>query len=346
MKHIVICSDGTWNRPEKDVIKDLPTNVLRFARSINPVTEQGTAQQVFYDWGVGSYYDNLSGGITGKGVMKNIQDAYRYIIQNYTAGDKLFLFGFSRGAYTVRSLCGLINNCGILKREHANRVEDAFTIYRKGGTQNKPSGETSVNFRKKYSHSSREVFFVGVWDTVGALGIPISFLGLFEDRDEFYDTKLGKNVRVARHALAIDERREDFMPSIWDPVPGLDLKQTWFCGYHSDVGGGLKPDDNGYLASNIPMQWMANQASQFGLELELHWTKATPSSQLPKLNPSKRHFYRLRGEHMRSIAHGKGTVSIHQSVKDRFEKDKRYAKNAENLRDYVEKYGWPNECEK
>ena len=104
MKHIVICSDGTWNRPEKDVIKDLPTNVLRFARSINPVTEQGTAQQVFYDWGVGSYHDNLSGGITGKGVMKNIQDAYRYIIQNYTAGDKLFLFGFSRGAYTVRSL--------------------------------------------------------------------------------------------------------------------------------------------------------------------------------------------------------------------------------------------------
>ena len=109
-KRIVICADGTWNRPEKDPQKEWPTNVLRMARAIKPVADDGVVQQVFYDWGVGSYHDVLYAGITGQGVQKNIMDAYRYIVQNYTPGDELFFFGFSRGAYTVRSLCGMINN--------------------------------------------------------------------------------------------------------------------------------------------------------------------------------------------------------------------------------------------
>ena len=104
MKRIVICADGTWNRPEKDLKKDHPTNVLKLARAIKPVDSQSTHQQVFYDWGVGSYYDPLIGGATGRGINKNILDNYRYIVQNYAPGDELFLFGFSRGP-TLFAVC-------------------------------------------------------------------------------------------------------------------------------------------------------------------------------------------------------------------------------------------------
>ena len=116
-KRIVVCADGTWNRPEKNLKEDVPTNVIRLARAVSPVAGDGMPQQVFYDWGLGSYHDEWSAGTMGSGIHKNIMDGYRYIVQNYSPGDELFLFGFSRGAYTVRSLCGLINNCGILKRQ-------------------------------------------------------------------------------------------------------------------------------------------------------------------------------------------------------------------------------------
>lgn len=118
MKRIVICADGTWNRPEKDP-EDQPTNVLKLARAVKPVASDGIAQQVFYDWGLGSYHDTVVASTTGRGINKNIMGNYRYLVQNYAPGDEIYLFGFSRGSYTVRSLCGLINNCGILKRPDA-----------------------------------------------------------------------------------------------------------------------------------------------------------------------------------------------------------------------------------
>lgn len=127
MKHIVICADGTWQSPESDTA----THVLRLAESVAPVSASGVPQVVYYDWGVGSDGDRLSGGITGKGIDKNIQDCYRFVVHNYAPGDALYLFGFSRGAYTVRSLAGLIRNCGILRPEHAPSVTidvRSFTI--------------------------------------------------------------------------------------------------------------------------------------------------------------------------------------------------------------------------
>ena len=165
-KRIVICADGTWNRPEEDLKRDFPTNVLKLARAIQPVASDGLPQQVFYDWGVGSYYDKVVGGAIGRGLHKNIMDDYRYIVQNYEPDDELYLFGFSRGAYTIRSLCGLINNCGILKRPDANLIQKAFDLYKKPGKVNKPDGANSVAFRDQHCHPSRKVKFVGVWDTV------------------------------------------------------------------------------------------------------------------------------------------------------------------------------------
>lgn len=338
-KRIVVCADGTWNRPEKDLKKDFPTNVLKFARAIEPVAKDGLDQQVFYDWGVGSYYDSTIGGITGRGVHKNIMDGYRYIIQNYSDGDEIYLFGFSRGAYTVRSLCGLINNCGILQRQHANRVEQAFELYKKPGATNAPKGKNSISFRESYAHPSRSIKFVGVWDTVGAMGIPISFLGMFEDSDEFYDTKLGSNVSIARHALAIDEQRSDFAPTIWAPKQGIDIKQVWFSGVHSDIGGGYKPDSNNLVASSAPMQWMAREASSSGLSFEPHLLAADNGAGLASLNKSRRTFYRLKKKYLRPIDHGLGPVLLHKTVRERWDKDTNY--RPENLVDYINAKGWP-----
>ncbi|TVL17638.1 hypothetical protein AYI92_12775 [Shewanella xiamenensis] len=338
-KRIVICADGTWNRPEKDLKVDFPTNVLRLARAISPMAADGKPQQVFYDWGVGSYYDEVIGGATGRGLHKNIMDGYRYIVQNYSLGDEIYLFGFSRGAYTVRCLCGLINNCGILKRPDARLIQQAFDHYKKSSAPFAPSGDKSVEFRQKHSHESREIKFVGVWDTVGAMGIPISFLGLFEDKDEFYDTKIGRNVRVARHALAIDEHRSDFEPTIWQLRDNMDMQQVWFAGAHSNIGGSYQPDKDGSLLSDNALSWMIAEAERFNLSLEPHLTASLHPNPLATLHDSRRSFYRIKQPYLRPLDPNVAPVLLHRSVKVRWEQDPKY--RPKNLQTYLEKYGWP-----
>ena len=337
-KRIVICADGTWNRPEKDPQKEWPTNVLRMARAIRLVADDGAVQQVFYDWGVGSYHDAMYAGITGQGLQKNIMDAYRYIVQNYTPGDELFFFGVSRGAYTVRSLCGMINNVGLLKRADANLIQMAFDHYKRGWPDYAPEGKASIAFRKKHAHgNSRGVRFVGVWDTVGAMGIPLSFLGMFENKDEFYDTKLGPNVAVARHALALNERRVDFQPTLWQPRAEVDLQQVWFVGCHSDVGGSHGPDEPaGGVLSAIPLKWMVKQASQFGLAVESHVAKGVKADPMASIHESRRTFYRLRERYSRPIEplvkykteEILVPTQIHKSVKARWDADSDYRPRA------------------
>ena len=340
-KRIVICADGTWNRPEKNLDKDFPTNVLRLARAIRPVAEDGAPQQVFYDWGVGSYYDPVMGGVLGKGLNKNIMDDYRYIVQNYAPGDAIFLFGFSRGAYTVRSLCGLINNCGILKRPEARLIEAAFAHYKRPGKAYAPRGEASKAFRMAHAHAGNRVTFAGVWDTVGALGIPFSFLGLLHKKDEFYDTKIGPNIDIARHALSIDELRSDFEPTVWQPRDGLDLKQVWFAGVHSNIGGSYAPDkETGGLLSDIPLRWVINEATQAGLTMEPHLAAGLKDRADAKLHNSRRHIYRSKRPYYRPIDHGKGDVLMHQTVKQRWDNDPKY--RPKNLVDYLDQAGgWP-----
>ncbi|MDA3791140.1 MAG: DUF2235 domain-containing protein [Desulfobacula sp.] len=154
MANIVICADGTWNRPEEDIEKDFPTNVLKLARAVEP-SAGGVKQHVFYDWGLGSYHNSVSAGTTGRGIHKNILDGYRYIVQNYDLNDHIYLFGFSRGAYTVRALSGLVNNCGILKRPDANLISKAWKIYKSPLVKNRPGGDASQLFRDNHCHPSR-----------------------------------------------------------------------------------------------------------------------------------------------------------------------------------------------
>lgn len=338
MANIVICADGTWNRPEEDLEKDHPTNVLKLARAIRP--SQGELKQhVFYDWGLGSYHNALSAGATGRGIHKNILDGYRYIVQNYAPNDNIYLFGFSRGAYTVRALSGLINNCGIIKRPDARLIMRAWEIYKHPGKDYHPDGDKARAFRRDHCHQSRRIAFVGVWDTVGALGIPFSIMGLLDAHDEFYDTKMGPNVQVARHALAIDEQREDFEPTIWTPRDGVDLKQVWFAGVHSDVGGSYPPDKkSGALASDTPLAWMLDEAKAAGLVTEPHIRDALTDGSSAPLHRSRNHVYRLKKPLHRPLIVAGKPIAIHASVKARYLADKNY--RPPQLRALVEEKGW------
>lgn len=339
MKRIVICSDGTWNKPERELKKDTPTNVLKLARAVRPMDDNGTVQTVFYDWGVGSYYDPVGGGVTGSGLQKNIEDCYRFIVHNYEPGDQLFFFGFSRGAYTVRALSGLINNCGILKKQYANLIIQAIKHYKNTTARFKPSSPLSQQFRRDHAHDSREVAFIGVWDTVGAMGIPLSIAELFSTKEDFHDRVIGKNAIKARHALGIDEIRADFEPTIWKPNGHTDLEQVWFCGVHSDIGGGYLPDENGELTALFPLGWIADEAALAGLTLENHWIIQQANTALPPINKSYKAQYRLRGKYFRPIHHNCGDTILHGSVVQRWQHDQSY--RPKNLVEYANSHVWP-----
>ncbi|MBD81477.1 MAG: hypothetical protein CL840_21340 [Crocinitomicaceae bacterium] len=335
MKRIVICFDGTWNRPERLGEKDdYPTNVLKFARGIAP-TDGGTKQVVFYDWGIGSYHAGATGGGFGKGLEKNVMDGYRFLVHNYEPNDQIYLFGFSRGAYTARSLCGMINNCSILKSSHANMIEEAFELYK--NPDHSANGDYSINWKTQNSvETQTKVHFVGVWDTVGSMGVPFSFLGFLNRKHAFYDHKIGSNISFARHALALDEIRNDFYPTIWEPKDGVDLKQVWFAGAHSDIGGGYPPDEaDKSRLSDISMKWMKKEAFDKGLKFDTDFgnVQLNPNSHL---NDSYSGMIKLLGKKQREIPDpAKIPTLLHQSVADRIQQG---YKN-KTLKKFEKKYG-------
>lgn len=255
-KNIVICSDGTWNKREKG--NERNTNIARFYDALNE--DNPSVQRVYYDPGIGTGMWKFIGGATGLGISENILNCYRYLVDNYVEGDMIFLFGFSRGAYTVRSLAGFINRCGILRKTAKYSIEEAYDAYRKENIETQQAIKSS-------SSVDGNVYLIGVWDTVGALGIPVNWLNNFNPfLHKFHDTKLNKNVKFAYHAVAIDESRKNFSPTLWTnpPAPGQTIEQVWFAGSHSDVGGGYPERD----LSDITLQWMINKAQTQGLRFK------------------------------------------------------------------------------
>ena len=268
MKRLVICCDGTWNSPENT--KLAPSNVVRLARALLPTASDGTTQVVYYDAGVGTgnILDKLTGGAFGVGLSQNVREAYRFIVLNYEPGDALYFFGFSRGAYTVRSAAGFVRKCGILQKRHEDQLNEGWRIYRiKEGDADIEDAE---NFRKAYSHPNPDdidMRCIGVWDTVGALGIPGPLGFLTKKGAGFHDVALSSRVRFAFHAIAVDEKRRFFRPTLWEQSPkarGQVLEQAWFPGVHADVGGGY--DEKG-LADNT-LAWMVSRARLAGLEFD------------------------------------------------------------------------------
>ena len=265
MKRVIVCCDGTWNDIDR---QSEDTNVFRMARAIHATQKTDALQITLYLRGVGTAglrIEKLVEGGIGLGVDDNIRSSYMFIAQNYLPKDEIFLFGFSRGAYTVRSLAGLINACGILKRQRLGDLPSAWAYYRSD-----PPPHSPQDFQTKYKtdcHADAEIRFLGVWDTVGALGIPG---GLFSPENArkfaFHDTGPCAAMKRGCHALAIDEHRHEFVPTLWtEPAPdGVKIEQVWFAGAHADVGGGYVTR----RLADIPLVWMAKKAEQEGLALD------------------------------------------------------------------------------
>lgn len=276
-KRLIVCCDGTWNWPDQ---KGNPTNVVKLTRAILPTAADGTVQTVFYDTGVGTgnRLDRLAGGMFGVGLGENVKQAYASLALNHASDDEVYLFGFSRGAFTVRSLGGLLGLVGILDKRHMDKFRHAWDYYRTPPRQRTP--RQREEFLRRFGDAPPrkiKIDFIGVWDTVGALGIPFGPLRLFGKRKfQFHNTNLGDNVVRAYQALAIDERRRVFTPAIWKREAGIEdrlraygiedqvIEQTWFAGAHSNVGGGY-PDTG---LSDVAFVWMARKAQACGLALD------------------------------------------------------------------------------
>src|SRR5947209_4095516 len=243
-KKLIVCADGTWNDEDR-----ARTNVAKLHRALKTWHVEGVDQWVCYVSGVGTTFgEAIRGGAFGYGLTRNILQGYYFLVDNYEPGDQLYFFGFSRGAYTVRSLAGFIRNSGLLKKEHRDRADEAMSLYRSRSNKKHPNADAAVAFRAKYSYEA-DIEFIGVWDTVGSLGIPgrslrlLSLLfRLFGYDWQFHDPQLSTKVRHAYHALSIHERRSTFVPTLWEKQPDAPseqvLEQVWFPGVHCDVGGG------------------------------------------------------------------------------------------------------------
>jgi uncharacterized protein (DUF2235 family) len=300
-KRLVICCDGTWNTPDqRRGGRPAPTNVVNVALSVTPKDGGGREQRTFYHRGVGTNrLERIRGGAFGFGLSRDVRDTYRFLVQNYEPGDELFFFGFSRGAYTARSTVGFVRTCGILRREQEHRIDEAYELYRNRDHRTHPRGVEAQLFRRSHAHETR-IRFIGVWDTVGALGIPLSggrLVNLLNRRWQFHDTTLSSQVDAAFHALAIDEQRGPFRPALWQKsarANGQRLEQVWFAGTHSDVGGGYPEPE----LAEVALRWMVDRARSCGLEFS---TADFGPEALGKLHDSRTGFYRLVRPYRREI---------------------------------------------
>ncbi|WP_395645473.1 DUF2235 domain-containing protein [Terricaulis sp.] len=304
-KRLVICMDGTWQNlawqaiPEEsdDVTKRPPdrrTNVSKIAQLTLPHASDGTAQLVFYSPGVGArtYSEQDKemhyAGATGKGADENIIAAYMFLSFNYEPGDEIYLFGFSRGAFCVRSLGGLISRCGIIKRSQTQYVRNAIELYRRPLSDS--SDNDAARFRKQFSVApvvgqdgcpmdapgAISIAYIGVFDTVVMNKRFHEYFTGQSKATSFHDLKLGKHVRAARHAMAFDERRKTLPVTPWSNLrdfcakagfkatdPEAPYQQKFFAGAHGDCGGG---EDR--LLSAVSRKWILRGACKMGLELD------------------------------------------------------------------------------
>ncbi len=260
-KNIVVFSDGTGQEGGKG----FNTNVYKLFNMIEDRTEK---QVSFYDRGLGTGWRKISGNVSGVGIAENIQECYEFIFNNYIAGDNIFLFGFSRGATTVRSLSSFIHYFGILPKSRPELIRQAYKIYKiEDDVERK---QAANDFLSRHHNQWCKILFVGVWDTVDALGVPLKNLDVLVDwipffRHKYHNLRLSETIQNARHALAIDDERLTFHPKLWDAEVKeyQTMKQVWFCGMHTDVGGGYKE----HQLSDIPFTWMVEEAMKFGLRI-------------------------------------------------------------------------------
>ena len=356
--NIILCSDGTGNT----TVKNRGTNVFKLFEAID-THHTSPPQLSVYDDGVGSGTSKISqalGGGVGYGLSRNVKQLYTALVRNYNPGDSIYMFGFSRGAFTVRSLAGMISYMGIIDREHCKTdaelidyVEHAYREYRHS---QRAWLETILSFlfikpvhtyqrivKKKVHMVSHTLFkeqfsiqpssedkklirFIGVWDTVNAVGFPVPWVRkLFNKlmyRFSFTDNYLNKDVEQACQALSIDDQRKTFTPEIWDESKAEDKKritQVWFSGVHSNVGGGYVKQG----MSLVPLNWMMRQAHDAGLhfikhDMDLYDAKQNVYDKLYDSRHGLSVYYRFKPRNIYKLCKLRGVdVSIHSSAIDR-----------------------------
>jgi uncharacterized protein (DUF2235 family) len=300
-KNIVICCDGTGNQIESNL-----SNVLKLFR----VLEKNESQLVYYNPGVGTVGDydrwqtlklrvrEFLGLATGFGLDSNVLDAYRFLCTHYEEGDSLWLFGFSRGAYTVRVLAAFAYVIGLLRPSQLNLAEYAFTAYKKASHDSRKTRKLPQEDALRIAASEAEIAsglpaawefrrvagarpvtikFIGVWDTVASVIVPRRDR-LLLDLQTLRFTRTNPSVEIFRQAIAIDERRRMFRLNRWrEPQTfksnpfnhknwkAQDIRQVWFAGVHADIGGGYPESESGL--SKYPLLWMINQAKAAGLKM-------------------------------------------------------------------------------
>ncbi|PLR40965.1 hypothetical protein CYR55_03360 [Chimaeribacter californicus] len=369
-KNIVFCADGTWNgiANNDDDDKEFEcSNVLKLFKSLKGIpeelnqrqpdeqekvfTENGQVKQVAkYIHGVGDSNNRLIRsleGVFGSGTIQRIVRGYTFISRHYRPGDKIFIIGFSRGAYTARALAGMITSQGLLDAEKLNLADESeahkeqayrwgttvWAEYRRKAKAEKSWQDRLVSFKETLLGRASDpvdpksmIFFVpiemvAVWDTVGSLGIPY-----YDDEDRridlfrFADTALNKNVKLGRHAISLDEQRIDFTPVLWDARQGI--QQVLFPGAHSDVGGGYPEKESGL--SNGAYHWMHEELAEAGLLLNPHTyiSNARALCHCPWFN---KHYYKTNARQLTSplkknlpyLFDGNYTLAVHQSVLER-----------------------------
>ena len=354
-KNIVLCSDGTG---KKGGYGD-DSNVYKLYRYVD-IHNSNQPQITFYDNGVGTNVDGEGvkqnkiwraiSGAFGFGFESNVRDLYEYLALNYEAGDQVYLFGFSRGASTVRAFSGLIHTCGLLnkndqqgnrknRKEFQSQIDQAIKAYRQWRTDKSIADEFRRDYAIKNSDYAPDgdlnIHFIGVWDTVSALGFPRDwsilfdwFFSLMDQLSEkkwphnYYNFSLHKNVGYACQALAIDDKRQTFLPKIWREGEGKkgSVEQVWFAGAHSNVGGG-KPRNG---MANVTLAWMMKRAGDRGLVYITDTLKDADdyANVQGKIYPSRDGFaiyYRYQPREIQDLCEGRlsGKIKIHNTVMER-----------------------------
>lgn len=266
-QRLVLLFDGTWNDPQDR------TNVYRLAQDIQDYDEQSIRQRFYYEPGVGTrQWERFVGGVFGMGLSRNLQNGYDWLVRHYVENTQLFVFGFSRGAYTARSLVGMIRKCGLLRVSTPSLLKEAESLYRDKALA--PNDARCCEFRDRYSREI-EIHFIGVWDTVGALGIPGTS---FSEHGRFawHDTELSSIVRRAYQAVALDEHRKAYDIALWTHTSGKkkpsqeEVEQRWFIGAHANVGGGYRMEDGKFdPLATLGYEWICEKAHEAGLALRM-----------------------------------------------------------------------------
>lgn len=298
-RNLVVMLDGTGNELGRRL-----SNVLKLFR----IAKKNDEQLVYYDPGVGTIGEpgawrrirqnvrKVWGLVTGWGLDENVLEAYAWLCRNWREGDRIWLFGFSRGAWTARVLGGFIHMIGLLRPEQLNMCGYALVAYKKASEKDDLS--IAWDFARVSAARRASIHFVGAWDTVASVIVP-RWDRLVPSLETLPYTEQNPSVRAFRHVLAIDERRRMFRPTRWKPDqkyienpfstrkrPDQDALEMWFAGSHSDVGGGYLEEES--ALSKFPLIWMTEEASQHGLLVD-----TAMSNHLMRGKPRKgsRHVY-------------------------------------------------------